>query len=70
MQPNIQIWDLVLDGGYLLRVVDWLKGSTYEDIINTYQSFLKRLGNNVIIVFDGYLTNNTKDQTHQKRYPM
>ena len=31
---------------------------------------MKRLGNNVIIVFDGYLTNNTKDQTHQKRYLM
>ena len=68
--PNIQIWDCVLDGGYLLRAIEWVKGSTYKEIIKGYHSFVNGIGSQVFIVFDGYLKSKTKDQTHEKRYPI
>ena len=68
--PNIQIWDCVLDGGYLLRAIEWVKGSTYKEIIKGYHSFVNRIGSQVFIVFDGYLKSKTKDQTHEKPYPI
>ena len=70
VQPNVKLWPCVLDGGYLLQAVDWKKGSTYIDIINCYHSFIKRYGEKIIVVFDGYLNSNTKDLTHEKRYPI
>ena len=70
MAPNIQVWGCVLDGGYVLRDIDLVKGSTYKDIIKGYHSFVQGIGNQVFIVFDGYLKSNTKDQTHEKRNPI
>ena len=63
-QPNAKLWTCVLDGGYLLQAVDWKKGSTYIDIINCYHSFIKRYGEKIIVVFDGYLNSNT---SHMKK---
>ena len=47
-----------------------MKGSTYKEIIKGYHSFVNGIGSQVFIVFDGYLKSNTKDQTHEKRFPI
>ena len=42
----------------------------YEEILDCYQSFIKKYGEKILVVFDGYLESNTKDHAHQKRYPI
>ena len=68
--PNITSWDCILDGGYLLHVVDSEKVCTYNEIIKRYHSFVNIISKNASIVFDGYLEHNTKDQTHERRNPI
>ena len=59
----------VLDGGNLLFMVKWKKGSTFEDIFKSYVNYvLKHYGPKSVIVFDGYPeTPTTKDTTHLRR---
>ena len=51
VMPNIATCDCILDGGYLLHTIDWQKGCTYDEIIGHYLSFVRRIGDNVSIVF-------------------
>lgn len=46
----------VVDGGWLLHVVTWVRPGTYADICNAYVTFLKRRYDPGLttIVFDGY----------------
>ena len=59
----------VIDGGNLLFKVKWLKGSTFENIFQSYEKYvLNHYGPNSIIVFDGYPDEpSTKDSTHLQR---
>ena len=56
----------VIDGGNLLFKLKWKKGSTFENIFQSYENYvLKRYGPNTVIVFDGYPEEpSTKDTTH------
>ena len=64
---------LVLDGAALLQRVIWPKGSTFSQIINSYELYIRKLcgefEGRIHVVFDGYTTNSTKDHIHHKRYP-
>ena len=55
----------VLDCGALVQRIPWVKGCTYCDICNQYTAYATKKNGEVIIVFDGYETANTKDNTHQ-----
>lgn len=60
---------MLVDGGYLLHAVKWPANCTYEDLLQIYESFVKkRYGSHVTVVFDGYDTGpNTKDHEHKRR---
>ena len=60
---------LVVDGGWLLYMVKWEQGQTWQEISNSYLSYLQRLGRNshkIIVVFDGY-NSSPKDHDHIRR---
>ena len=58
----------VIDGGFLLHKVRWSSPIDMKDILPLYLGFLKKLGRNVDIVFDGYSdTPSVKDIEHQRR---
>lgn len=60
----------VLDGGSLLHRIQWKKGTTFDDIVNTYVKHVTDhcIAANVTVVFDGYRnSHSTKDMTHQRR---
>ena len=45
----------VVDGGLLLHRVQWPKQMTYQDLINSYRTYVSRhFPGNVTVVFDGY----------------
>ena len=77
MKQKIQSGEMkvVLDGGALLHIVQWTKGTTFSDIKHNYLGHIKNLVDNTIdkddvhIVFDGYLTSSTKDHCKLKRCP-
>ena len=60
---------MVIDGGNLLFKLKWKKGSTFENIFQSYEKcVLKHYGPNTIIVFHGYPEEpSTKDTTHLHR---
>ena len=60
---------VVVDGGYLLRVVRWTKGSTYSDVCQQYVYYAgQHYGRSTVIVFDGYNNGcSTKDHEHKRR---
>ena len=64
---------IVLDGGALLHRVQWEKGTTFGQIIENYNRYIRSnynyLLNPLIVVFDGY-NSSTKDQCHRKRHPV
>lgn len=57
----------ILDGGALLQRIPWSIGSTYTYIFHQYTQYVVKKYGNAVVVFDGYLCNNTKDMTHQRR---
>lgn len=59
----------VLDGGSLLRRVQWTQGSTYGEISESYAiSVERRYGKRATVIFDGYEDGPTiKDSTHERR---
>ena len=56
--------------GLLLYNIPWTVGTTFNDIIRSYVRFIDGLGDHVVVVFDGYLMSNTKDQCHRRRNPI
>ena len=60
---------LVIDGGWLLHTVKWEKGQTWQDISESYLSYVQSRGNHfqkVVVVFDGY-SKSPKDHNHIRR---
>ena len=71
--PDIESvqWKKVVDGGMLLHRLPWQIGTTFSFILDSYVKYVeKHFGKGATIIFDGYLTNNTKDHCHRKRYPI
>ena len=57
----------VLDGGALLHKVVWRPNSSYGEVIQQYQSYVRKYGT-CTTVFDGYGHGpSTKDHEHQRR---
>ena len=57
---------LVVDGGWLLHMVKWDQGQTWQEIANSYLSYVQCLGRNsqkIVVVFDGY-SRSPKDHDH------
>ena len=58
----------VIDGGALLNLVPWPRGSTYESVIHLYVRYVTQKYGAVAIVFDGYNDDpTTKDAIHLRR---
>lgn len=58
----------VLDGGALLHRIPWTKGSSWDDILKMYTTYVINRYGRATVVFDGYLdTPSTKDSTHTRR---
>jgi len=58
----------VLDGGALLHRIPWTKGSTWDDILNSYIRHVSLKYGRATVVFDGYSdAPSTKDGTHNRR---
>ena len=58
---------LVVDGGWLLYMVKWEQGHTWQKIADGYLSYVQYLGRHcqkkITIAFDGY-SNSPKDHDH------
>ncbi len=56
---------LVVDGGWLLYMVKWEQGQSWQEIANSYLRYLQCLGrrSQIIVVFDGY-SRSPKDHDH------
>ena len=57
----------VLNGGALLLIIPWNKGSTFSEIFKTYSDYVLNKYGEAIVVFDGYEVASTKDLTHMRR---
>eukprot|EP00794_Sanderia_malayensis_P001611 gene1611-1782_t len=58
----------VLDGGALIHGVPWPRGPvTYQEICNTYCSYVTHKYGGAIVVFDRYNTKSTKGMTQQRQ---
>ena len=60
---------LVVDGGWLLHMVKWEQGQTWQEIADSYFSYVRYLGRHsqkTTVVFDGYSTS-PKDHNHIRR---
>ena len=60
---------LVVDGGWLLHVVHWDQGQTWQNITDSYLTYVQFLGSRsqkIIVVFDGY-GSSPKDNEHIRR---
>jgi len=60
---------LVVDGGWLLYMVKWEQGHTWQEIADSYLSYVQYLGRHsqkITVVFDGY-NNSPKDHDHIRR---
>ena len=60
---------LVIDGGWLLYMVKWEQGQTWQEISNSYLThvqFLGRRSQKITVVFDGY-SRSPKDHDHIRR---
>ena len=72
VQPNFNdgSWTIVLDGGLLLHKMPWSVGATFHTILTSYVKYVNKLGDHVVVVFDGYANSNTKDHCHRRRNPV
>lgn len=58
----------VLDGGALLHIIPWKKGTSWDEILSMYTKYVIHKYRQATIVFDGYDdTPSTKDSTHTRR---
>lgn len=60
---------LVVDGGWLLYMVKWEQGQTWQEIADSYLSYVQCLGRHsqkITVVFDGY-SSSPKDHDHIRR---
>ena len=60
---------LVVDGGWLLYMVKWEQGQTWQEIADSYLSYVQYLGRHsqkITVVFDGY-SSSPKDHDHIRR---
>ena len=60
---------LVVDGGWLLYMVRWEQGQTWQEIADSYLSYVQCLGKHsqkITVVFDGY-NSSPKDHDHIRR---
>ena len=58
---------VVIDGGWLLHQISWMKNETYEEIFGRYLRFLEKRYGSAFILFDGYEEASTKEVAHLKR---
>ena len=65
-----QSWKKVVDGGMLLHKLPWQIGNTFSSIQHSYVKHVDDMGKGIHIIFDGYLSSNTKDHCHRKRNPI
>ena len=64
--PDASIF--ALDGGHLLHAVVWPKPATYQEVCETYKSYiLSRYNSGVTVVFDGYAGPISTKSAEQKR---
>ena len=72
VQPNFNdgSWTIVLDGGLLLHKMPWSVGATFHTILTSYVKYVNKLGDHVVVVFDGYANSNTKDHCHRRKNPV
>ena len=64
--PDASIF--VLDGGHLVHAVVWSKPATYQEVCETYKSYiLSRYNSCVTVVFDGYAGPISTKSAEQKR---
>ncbi|KAE8297839.1 hypothetical protein D5F01_LYC02310 [Larimichthys crocea] len=57
---------LLVDGGWLLYMVKWEQGQSWQEVANSYLRYLQGLGcrsQRIIVVFDGY-SRSPKDHDH------
>ena len=62
-------YSLVIDGGWLVYMVKWEQSQTWQEIANSYMSYIQHLGGHshkIIVVFDGY-SSSPKDHNHFRR---
>ena len=59
----------VIDGGHLLHLISWPKDATYQQVLDTYVSYVRNhYGSGSHVVFDGYSDMmTTKDAERQRR---
>ena len=60
---------LVVDGGWLLHMMKWEQGQTWQGIADSYLSYVQYLGRHsqkIIVVFNGY-SSSPKDHDHIQR---
>lgn len=58
----------VIDGGSLLHRIPWPSIASYEELCHPYVTYVKRhYGNKTCAIFDGYLHETTKSNTHSRR---
>ena len=58
----------VIDGGLLLHLLTWCRGSTYSQVAQSYTDFVIRMFGKGTVVFDGYGSGpSTKDAAHLRR---
>ena len=58
----------VLDGGAILHIIPWQRGTTFAMILKTYADHInRRYWQSPMIVFDWYPEHSTKDMEHLKR---
>ena len=64
---SIESWKKVIDGGMLHHKLPWQISNTFSSILDSYMKHVDGMGKGIQIIFDGYLSSNTKDHCHRKR---
>ena len=70
--PDIssESWKKVAHGGMLLHKLPWQSDNTFSSILDSYVKHVDGMGKGMHIIFDGYLSSNTKDHCHRKSNPI
>ena len=63
-------WKKIVDGGMLLHNLPWRIGNTFSSIVDSYVKHVDGMGKCIYIIFNGYLSSNTKDYCYRKRNPI
>ena len=65
--PNVNS-NFILDGGALLHRIPWVKGTKWDEILQSYTRYVSVKYGNPTVVFDGYSNEpSIKDTTHCRR---